>query len=247
MSHDAFDLGEMPHSHKRHYLIVAAVLTVVTIIEVAALFVPGVKGTDWIGPALFVMAIGKFALVVGEFMHLRDDRFIYKFLFVSPLFLACFSFVALGVLAVVHYAPFGGGYALTARDLKAGFVPPSGGPAYEPPPAADKFQAMYAEAETGGFAKGKEIFAKACANCHRGDAGGMPALGPNLTDDCYKHGGKLDQLYVTIAKGVQGTAMPAWSTSIDAASLRAVSMFVRSLKGKNVANGLECVGDKVVD
>lgn len=249
MSHPTHADGghDLPHSHQKHYLIVAAVLTVVTAVEIGILFLPAVNGTWWVVPFIGVLAVFKFGLVVGEFMHLRPDHGVYKFLFMSPMFLALFSFIALSALAVVTYQPFGGGYAITQRDRKAGFVPPSAGGGFEVAWPEDKLKAAFAEAEKGGFAKGKATFASTCANCHRGDGGGMPALGPNMTDDCFKHGGSLAELYTTIGKGVQGTAMPAWSTSMSPDAIRQAAFFVRSLKGKNVAGGLECVGTKVAD
>ena len=66
----------------------------------------------------------------------------------------------------------------------------------------------------------------------------------NLTDDCYKHGGKIAALYTTIAKGVSGTAMPAWQNSMDSEKMRQVAYYVRSLKGTNVPGGRECEGAK---
>ena len=72
----------------------------------------------------------------------------------------------------------------------------------------------------------------------------MPGLGVNLTDDCYKHGGKVAALYTTIAKGVSGTAMPAWQSSMDSEKLRQVAYYVHSLKGTNVAGGKACEGAK---
>lgn len=239
----------LPHSHKKQYIILGVVLAIVTAIELG---IPMFKGIPelwsaakelW-APLLIVLSIFKLGAVVGDFMHLRGDLTLYKILFISPLFLALFSFFAIGSLSVVHFQPFGKGYAVTAQDLADGFTPPTTGSTAEPPLADDKFEAAYAEAQKTTFAKGKETFATSCANCHRADGGGMAGLGVNLTDDCYKHGGKISALYTTIAKGVSGTAMPAWQNSMDSEKMRQVSYYVRSLKGTNAAGGKECEGAK---
>ena len=239
----------LPHSHKKHYIILGVILTLVTFVELG---IPLIKGVPdlWVllkefwAPLLVALSVFKFAAVVGDFMHIRGDRHIYKILFISPLFLALFSFFAIGGLAVVNYAPFGKGYAVTAQDLADGYQLPTAGASADPPLADDKFEAAFVDAQKGGFEKGKAIFATTCVSCHRADGGGMPGLGPNLTDDCYKHGGKISALYTSIAKGVSGTAMPAWQTSLDSEKLRQVSYFVHSLKGSNVAGGKDCEGAK---
>ncbi len=239
----------LPHSHRKQYIILGVVLSLVTFIELG---IPLVKGVPelWTAakevwaPLLIVLSIFKFGAVVGDFMHLRSDLTLYKILFISPLFLAMFSFFAIGSLSVVHYAPFGKGYAITAQDLADGYVPPTVGGGADAPWADDKFEAAFVDAQKAGFAKGKETFAASCVSCHRADGGGMPGLGVNLTDDCYKHGGKVAALYTTIAKGVSGTAMPAWQSSMDSEKLRQVAYYVHSLKGMNVAGGKACEGAK---
>ncbi len=248
MSH-GHEVGTLPHSHKKQYIILGIVLSIVTFIELG---IPLMKGSPEIwtaakelwAPLLIVLSIFKFGAVVGDFMHLRSDFTLYKILFISPLFLAMFSFFAIGSLSVVHFQPFGKGYAITAQDLSDGYVPPTVGGGAEPPWADDKFEAAFVDAQKGGFAKGKETFTTSCANCHRADGGGMPGLGVNLTDVCYKHGGKIAALYTTISKGVSGTAMPAWQTSMDSEKLRQVAYYVHSLKGLNVAGGRDCEGPK---
>lgn len=251
-AHDAthgHDSHALPHSHQKQYIILGVVLSIVTGIELLIPFVKDVpdvwKNTKEVwAPLLVLLSVFKFGAVVGDFMHLRTDRFLYKILFVSPLLLALGSFVVLGSLSVVHFAPFGKGYAITAQDLADGYTPPTTGSTAEPPLADDKFEAAYAEAQKSTFEKGKATYTASCANCHGPAGGGMPGLGVNLTDDCYKHGGKIAALYTTIAKGVSGTAMPAWQNSMDSEKMRQVAYFVRSLKGTNVAGGRECEGAK---
>jgi len=243
MSHP-IEHGEA-HSHVGLYLKTGAVLTVLTALEVGALFVPDLKPV--LPPALIGMAVIKFALVIGMFMHLRDDKPIFRFLFMVPLALAVLSFIAMAFLAIVHYEPFGIGYVVTALQKAEGFVPPSTTAPAEPAWPEDKLLAAYAESDKTAHEKGKAIFAASCVSCHRADGGGMPGLGPNMTDNCYKHGGKLGEMYNTISTGVAGTAMPPWSASMKAEQMRDVLYYVRSLRGQNVAGGKACEGSAVAE
>lgn len=244
MSHTPHASGEV-HSHVGLYLKTGAALTLLTAIEIGALFVPGIK--PLLPPALIAMAVVKFALVIGMFMHLRDDKPIFRGLFLVPLVLACGSFLAMSLLAIVHYEPFGVGYIVTALQKAEGFVPPSTAAPAEPAWPEDKLQAAFAESAKTGHEKGKATFAASCVSCHRADGGGMPGLGPNMTDNCYKHGGKLGELYNTISTGVAGTAMPPWGASMKGEQMRDVMYYIRSLRGTNVAGGKPCEGTPVTD
>jgi caa(3)-type oxidase subunit IV len=242
----SYDHGH-PHSHKKHYYIVGFALTVLTGIELGLLSVPAIKPL-WV-PLMFVLAIVKFAIVVGEFMHLREDKPVYKVVFIAPLFLAIISFFVLGLLAMIHYGPFGQGYAYTAVDVRAGYVPPSAGQMAEPAPAEEKLVAVYKEAEATKFDKGAKIFVEKCASCHGDHGQGLANLGPNMTDNCYLHGGKLADLYTTIRNGVTtaSPAMPSWGTQLNATQIKDVASYIRSLRGTNVAGGKACQGTPVND
>jgi caa(3)-type oxidase subunit IV len=94
-SHDAFDQGGEAHGD-RFYWIVAAVLTVVTIVEVVITLVglPPIV----VLPALLLLSVVKGAAVVMYFMHLKGDARIFKFVFIVPLAFAvtlCLSFLTL--------------------------------------------------------------------------------------------------------------------------------------------------------
>jgi cytochrome c oxidase subunit 4 len=85
------------HASVRTYVNVAIVLAVITAIEVATLYVPGVpKPLLVIG--LLVMSAIKFFLVVGFFMHLKYDHPIMRSLFIGPLIIAIAIIVALMAL-----------------------------------------------------------------------------------------------------------------------------------------------------
>jgi cytochrome c oxidase subunit 4 len=70
----------------RFYWMVAAVLAVITIVEVAVTFA-GLPDLLLLG-ILLVLAVVKGASVVMFFMHLRGDAAVYKFLFIVPFVLA---------------------------------------------------------------------------------------------------------------------------------------------------------------
>jgi cytochrome c oxidase cbb3-type subunit 3 len=84
--------------------------------------------------------------------------------------------------------------------------------------------------------KGKAVFTKNnCGSCHRSDGGGN-AIGPNLTDEYWLHGGVIKNVFNTIKNGVVEKGMPAWGKSMSPADVRDVTFFVLSLQGSNPAN-----------
>ena len=80
-------MSEHPdHASIKTYLLVAGILAVVTALEFGVIYVR--RLTPILVPLLLIMSIGKFALVVMYFMHLRYDSRPLTFLFVAPLLLA---------------------------------------------------------------------------------------------------------------------------------------------------------------
>jgi cytochrome c oxidase cbb3-type subunit III len=93
--------------------------------------------------------------------------------------------------------------------------------------------ALAQKASTGGtIARGGEVFATRCASCHGPAGAGL--IGPNLTDEMQKHGMTRMDLYMTVRRGVPGTAMVSWAEQLPAPDLVAVTAFVISLRGTNV-------------
>lgn len=84
------------HASIGTYLKVAAILCVVTALEFAVIYIRQL--TPILTPLLITMSIGKFALVVMYFMHLRYDSRSLTFLFVAPLLLATGLAIALMTL-----------------------------------------------------------------------------------------------------------------------------------------------------
>ena len=82
---------------------------------------------------------------------------------------------------------------------------------------------------------GKEIFDERCATCHGPGGGGI--AGPNLTDQYWKNGGGIKNIFATIKNGVSGTAMIPWETFLSPEKISQVSSFVMSLEGTNPPGG----------
>lgn len=95
------------------------------------------------------------------------------------------------------------------------------------------------------LAEGKKFFEAQCAICHKADGGGL--AGPNLTDQYWKHGGSMTNIYTVIKKGVQGTAMIPWESKLNPNRLREVASYVRSLQGTNPQGALPPDGELYVE
>jgi len=99
---------EEAHAGPRTYLNILLVLGVITAAEVGTYFIPWFhEHTGWLFFTLSVMAIAKFVLVVGWYMHLRFDAAYYTRVFVVPLLIA----VAMTVVVVALTAGRVGGGA----------------------------------------------------------------------------------------------------------------------------------------
>ena len=80
-------MNEHPeHASIGTYLKVAAILAVITALEFGVIYIRQL--TPILVPLLLILSVGKFALVVMYFMHLRYDPKPLTFLFVAPLLLA---------------------------------------------------------------------------------------------------------------------------------------------------------------
>src|SRR5881628_2546196 len=81
---------EHAHPSDRNYIVVAAILAVITAAEVSTYFLDwfGKQSTGVLVAFLFPMMIAKFAIVCGWFMHLRYDNPLFRRIFVTGLVLA---------------------------------------------------------------------------------------------------------------------------------------------------------------
>jgi cytochrome c oxidase cbb3-type subunit 3 len=88
-------------------------------------------------------------------------------------------------------------------------------------------------ADPEAIEKGKTVFINNnCGGCHRNDGGGN-AIGPNITDEYWLHGGSVKDIFVTIRDGVVEKGMPAWGKTMSAQDVKNVTFFVMSLQGTN--------------
>lgn len=82
------------------------------------------------------------------------------------------------------------------------------------------------------LSNGKKVFVINCVACHKADGGGN-AIGPNLTDAYWLHGGELKNIFATVKNGVVEKGMPAWGKAMSPKDVRDVTFYVMSLQGSN--------------
>lgn len=85
------------HATLKTYVQVALVLGIITAVEVATLYVPGIP-KHLLVASLLSMSVVKFVLVVGFFMHLKYDAGIMRALFIGPLVLSILIILAIMAL-----------------------------------------------------------------------------------------------------------------------------------------------------
>ncbi len=77
---------EHAHPSTRTYVLVAAILAVITAVEVAVFYLEALDPV--LVPVLLTLSAAKFTMVVGLFMHLKFDARLFRSLFIGPLFVA---------------------------------------------------------------------------------------------------------------------------------------------------------------
>jgi len=95
--------------------------------------------------------------------------------------------------------------------------------------------------DANALADRKTTFLNNCASCHRKDGGGD--IGPNLTDEYWKHGGSIQDIFKVVRHGVQGTNMIAWEGFISPEKMQNVSNYILTLQGTNPENGKKPEGE----
>lgn len=88
-----------------------------------------------------------------------------------------------------------------------------------------------------------QTFKQRCATCHGAQAQGLTC--PNLTDDYYKHGASLMEIFRTIENGVAGTEMKSWKDDLGPAGMVAMAAYVGTLRGKNLP-GRKPEGERIL-
>jgi len=85
--------GPSGHPGTGTYLAIAAVLLIITIVEVGVFYVPAFKPI--LAPVLLTLSGVKFSLVVMFYMHLKFDHPLFRMIFTLPLLLALGVAIAL--------------------------------------------------------------------------------------------------------------------------------------------------------
>jgi len=122
--------------------------------------------------------------------------------------------------------------------------------------AAASFDEILADQQMQGFARaqGRAAFADNCAPCHGAGAGGAKGY-PNLIDDDWLWGGKIDDIAYTIAHGIRSTddktragSMPAFGRDkiLERPDINAVADYVLSLSGLPTSKGADLARGKTV-
>lgn len=97
--------------------------------------------------------------------------------------------------------------------------------------------------DPAAIAEGKELFAaNTCKTCH-GENGEGNAVGPNLTDKYWLHGGSINDVFKTIKYGVPEKGMVSWKAQIQPGSMQKISSYILSLQGTNPPNAKAPQGD----
>jgi cytochrome c oxidase cbb3-type subunit 3 len=91
---------------------------------------------------------------------------------------------------------------------------------------------------------GRSRFTRTCASCHGEQAQGL--IGPNLTDDRWIHGGTVEQIFQSVAKGWPAKGMPPWGRAVKPEELAALVSYVRSVQGSNPPNARAPEGERSV-
>lgn len=84
------------------------------------------------------------------------------------------------------------------------------------------------------IAAGQAIFTQVCAACHAPDGGGN-AVGPNLTDQYWLHGGSINNIFKTIKYGVVEKGMKSWQDDYSPMQIAQLASFIKSLQGSTPA------------
>jgi len=79
---------------------------------------------------------------------------------------------------------------------------------------------------------GEAVFKAQCVSCHGPDGQGI--IGPNLTDNNYKNVKKITDIAKVVANGAANGAMPAWKTRLHPNELVLVSVYVATLRGRDL-------------
>lgn len=94
MAHESTH-AEHYHPTWKEYKWVALILTLITVAEVWAYYIPELVASRVFVPGLLIMSAVKFVMVVMYYMHLKYDHKLFRALFAGPLVVAIITIIGL--------------------------------------------------------------------------------------------------------------------------------------------------------
>lgn len=107
----------------------------------------------------------------------------------------------------------------------------------------DETNVVFDESPTA-ISAGQSIFQGNCVACHAQDGGG--GVGSNLTDEYWKHGGSINDIFKVIKYGVPEKGMVPWQDQLSPEQIQQVASFILTLQGTTPANPKEAEGERYV-
>jgi cytochrome c oxidase subunit IV len=92
-AHGAHDAHDEHHASPADYVRIAVILSIITLVEVFIYYLPSMRPV--LVPILLVLSIVKFLAVVGYFMHLKNDKRLFRMTFAAALVLSLAVFLAM--------------------------------------------------------------------------------------------------------------------------------------------------------
>ena len=93
------------------------------------------------------------------------------------------------------------------------------------PPPLDRIGTRF-EGNKLAIAAGKELFGQMnCTGCHFNGGGG---IGPALMSGHWRYGGRIDQIYASIAQG-RPNGMPSWQDNLEPTMMWDLAAYVKSM------------------
>ena len=92
---------------------------------------------------------------------------------------------------------------------------------------------------------GKTLFVQKCVACHGPEGQGLQ--GPNLTDEYWKNGGSIKNIFKTIKNGVPNMGMIAWGQELTPNQIETLANYIKSIKGTNPVNPKATEGDLFIE
>jgi cytochrome c oxidase cbb3-type subunit 3 len=98
--------------------------------------------------------------------------------------------------------------------------------------------------ETADLAAGEKLFMNYCKVCHGEKGEGI--VGPNLADNYWIYGGKINSIFKTIKYGAEN-GMKSWKDELNPVQIQQVSSYIKSLQGTNPPNAKEPQGEFYIE